>query len=230
MESGIEERIAFLSGDLSLEGLLSQGKRDQGVVISPPHPLYGGEMRNQVVGIIQEVLAGKGWTTLRFNFRGVGRSQGKYDEGAGEQEDARAAVRHLKELGIKEIFLAGYSFGAWVNARAALHLPEVVGSILVAPPQAMMNFSFLKDDDKTRLVIAGERDEYGPVEEIMKIVEKMNPSPPIITIPGADHFFSGATEELARALESIELARSSDRRERAREKFPISSNQVTKNE
>ena len=105
-------------------------------------------------------------------------------------------------MGIKEIFLAGYSFGAWVNARAALDLPEVAGSILVSPPQAMMDFSFLKDDSKTRLVIAGQRDDYGPVEEIMKIVEKMNPSPPVKIISGADHFFSGSTADLAKALES----------------------------
>ena len=206
MKSGKEERITFSSGDLSLEGMLSRGESDRGAVISHPHPLYGGEMRNQVVGIIQEVLAGKGLTTLRFNFRGVGRSQGEYDEGVGEQEDVRAAVRYLQALGIKEIFLAGYSFGAWVNAQAALDLPEVAGSILVSPPQAMMDFSFLKDDRKTRLVIVGERDDYGPVEEIMRIVEKMNPSPPVKILPGADHFFSGSTRELAKALESVKLA------------------------
>jgi alpha/beta superfamily hydrolase len=205
MKTGKEERIIFSSGDLSLEGLLSRGENDRGVVISHPHPLYGGEMRNQVVGIIQEVLAGKGWTTLRFNFRGVGRSQGEYDEGVGEQEDVRAAVRYLQELGIKEIYLAGYSFGAWVNAQAALDHPDVAGSVLVAPPQAMMDFSFLKDDIKTRLVIAGERDDYGPVEEIEKIVEKMNPSPPVKIIPGADHFFSGSTVDLVRALESMDV-------------------------
>ena len=190
---------------MSLEGLLRRGKGERGVVISHPHPLYGGEMRNQVVRIIEEVLAGKGWTTLRFNFRGVGRSQGEYDEGVGEQEDVRAAVGYLKESGIKEIFLLGYSFGAWVNAQAARDHPDVAGSILVAPPQAMMDFSFLKDDRKTRLVIAGERDDYGPLEWIMKIVEKMNPSPPVKIIPGADHFFSGSTAELVRTLESMNV-------------------------
>ena len=206
MKSAKEERITFSSGDLSLEGLLGRGGSNRGVVVSHPHPLYGGEMHNQVVGIIQEVLAGKGWTTLRFNFRGVGRSQGEYGEGVGEQEDVRAAVRYLKELGIKEIVLAGYSFGGWVNAQVALDHPDVTGSILVAPPQAMMDFSFLKDDHKTRLVIAGERDAYGPVEEIMKIVETMNLSPPVVVIPGGDHFFSGSTAELVKALESMELA------------------------
>ena len=200
METGKEEKITIPSGPLSLEGLLGRGEGDRGMVISHPHPLYGGEMRNQVVGIIQEVMAGKGWTTLRFNFRGVGRSQGEYGEGVGEQEDVRAAVRYLKESGIKEIVLAGYSFGGWVNAQVALDHPDVAGSILVAPPQAMMDFSFLKDDSKTRLVFAGERDAYGPVEEILKIVVKMNPLPPVIVIPGADHFFGGSTAELARAL------------------------------
>jgi alpha/beta superfamily hydrolase len=199
-----EEKITFSSGDLSLEGLLSRGESDRGVVISHPHPLYGGEMRNHVVGVIQEVFGGKDWTTLRFNFRGVGRSQGEYDEGVGEQEDVCAAVRYLEELGIKEIFLAGYSFGAWVNAQAALGHPEVAGSVLVAPPLAMMDFSFLKDDRQTRLVIAGERDDYGPVEEILEMAEKMNPSPPVKIISGADHFFSGSTTELVKALESID--------------------------
>ncbi len=203
MKTGKEERVTFPSGDLSLEGLLSRGVGSRGVVISHPHPLYGGEMRNHVVRIIQEVFSGKGWTTLRFNFRGVGRSQGEYSEGVGEQEDVRGAVRHLQELGIKEILLAGYSFGAWVNAQAALDHPGVDGSILVAPPQAMMDFSFLKKDSKTRLVIAGERDDYGPVEEIRKIAEQMNPSPLVIVIPGADHFFCGSTDDLVRALESM---------------------------
>ena len=125
MKSGKEERIILSSGELALEGLLSRGESDRGLVISHPHPLYGGEMRNHVVGIIQEIFSGKGWTTLRFNFRGVGRSQGEYDEGVGEREDVGAAIRYLKELGIKEIVLAGYSFGAWVNARAALDHPDV---------------------------------------------------------------------------------------------------------
>ncbi|MCU0577954.1 MAG: alpha/beta fold hydrolase [Desulfobacterota bacterium] len=182
---------------------MAQGESSRGVVISHPHPLYGGEMGNHVVGIIQEVFAEKGWTTLRFNFRGTGRSQGKYDEGVGEQEDVRAAFRHLQGLDLQEIFLAGYSFGAWVNAQAALDLPEAAGSILVAPPQAMMDFSFLRDDGKTRLVIAGEWDTFGPLEEIKKVFGALKPPPPLEIIAEADHFFNGVTEDLKRALESF---------------------------
>ena len=203
MNASKEERMTFPSGVLSLEGLLIRGEGARGVVISHPHPLYGGEMRNQVVGIIQEVFAEKGWTTLRFNFRGVGRSQGEYDEGVGEQEDVRAAVRYLQELGMQEIYLAGYSFGAWVNAQAALELPEVAGSILVAPPQTMLDFSFLKEDATTKLVIAGEWDTFGPAAEILKVFGEMNSPPPVKIIPEADHFFNGALTDLAKALESF---------------------------
>ena len=199
-----EERIAFSSEELNLEGLLSRGRGRQGVIISHPHPLYGGEMRNPVVGIIQKVFAERGWTTLRFNFRGVGRSQGKYAEGVGEQEDVRAAVQYLRGLGIREIFLAGYSFGAWVNAQAALDLPEVAGTILVAPPQAMLDFSFLQNDAKTKLVVAGEWDSFGPVEEVKKVLESMHSPPALVIIPEADHFFDGATKELAQALEAFQ--------------------------
>lgn len=195
-----EKRITFSSGELQLEGLLARSEGDRGVVISHPHPLYGGEMRNPVVEILQEVFAGRGWTTLRFNFRGTGRSQGEYDEGVGEQEDVRSAGRYLQDLGIREIFLAGYSFGAWVNARAALDMPEAAGSVLVAPPQAMMDFSFLKEDTKTRVVIAGAEDAFGPVEQIKRVMAPMKAPPPLKVIPGADHFFSGSLGDLKQAL------------------------------
>jgi alpha/beta superfamily hydrolase len=202
MKTGLSEKVTIPSGPLNLEGVLVPGESPKAVVISHPHPLYGGNMHNVVVGLLAQTFKELGWTTLRFNFRGVGRSQGDFDQGQGDKDDVSAAVAYLKELNKGPVVLAGYSFGAWVNARAALDLPEVAGSILVSPPQAMMDFSFLKDDSKTRLVIAGERDDYGPVEEIMEIVEKMNPSPPVKIIPGADHFFSGSTGELAKALES----------------------------
>lgn len=203
MKTGNEERITFPSGPLVLEALLARGAVDKGVVISHPHPLYGGEMRNPVLDAIQEVFAEKGWATLRFNFRGVGRSQGKYDQGMGEQDDVRAAVRFLKDLGIREIVLAGYSFGAWINAQAALDLPEVAQSILVAPPQAMLDFSFLKEDTKTRLVIAGEWDSFGPLEELRQIFGGLKHPPTFKIIAEADHFFGGATSALKKALEDF---------------------------
>ena len=92
MKTGIAEKILFPSGSLHLEGLLIRGKIPKAVVISHPHPLYGGDMDNYVVGLISQAFEEKGWTTLRFNFRGVGRSQGDFDQGIGEEEDVLAAV------------------------------------------------------------------------------------------------------------------------------------------
>ncbi|MBA4393661.1 MAG: alpha/beta hydrolase [Desulfobacca sp.] len=201
MKSGIAEKIMFPSGSLYLEGLLLQGRIPKGAVISHPHPLYGGDMNNHVVSLVAGIFQELGWTTLRFNFRGVGRSQGDFDQGEGEQKDVSASVAYLKELGIQEpIILAGYSFGAWVNGRAAQNNPEVGSSLLVSPPLAMMDFSFLEADSKTGLIIAGDQDPYCPLPDLRKLVEKMNIPPPLKIISGADHFFSYGSAELLSAI------------------------------
>ncbi len=204
MATGIAEKIIFPSGSLSLEGLLIQGKLSKAVVVSHPHPLYGGDMQNHVVGLIAGAFEDQGWTTLCFNFRGTGRSQGDFDQGLGEQEDVSAAVTYLKELGEQKIILAGYSFGAWVNAQAALTLSDVQGSILVSPPAGMMDFSFLSQDTKTRLVVLGDQDPYTPVAKIRNLVQSMPTPPPIKIIKGADHFFSSGSEELTAAITAIQ--------------------------
>ena len=200
MKDGSVKKILLPSGSLSLEGLLSQGKLSKAVVVSHPHPLYGGDMHNPVVGLISAPFEDQGWTTLRFNFRGVGRSQGDFDQGVGEQEDVSAAVAYLKGLGEQQIILAGYSFGAWVSAQAALTHPEVQGSILVSPPIGMMDFSFLSQDTKTHLIIVGDQDPYAPVAKIKNLVQSMPAPPPIKIIKGADHFFSSGWEELTAAI------------------------------
>ena len=102
------------------KGFMTAVQGTMGAVISHPHPLMGGDMRNPVVEILAESLFAGGLSTLRFNFRGVGMSEGVFDEGRGEQEDVLAAVTYLERQGIREIVLAGYSFGAWVNAGVIL--------------------------------------------------------------------------------------------------------------
>ena len=190
------ENILFPSGGRQLDGMLTRGNLPRGVVISHPHPLYGGDMHNTVVDLISRAFEEKGWTTLRFNFRGVGRSGGKFDQGLGEQADVRAAVAYLKELLKGPVVLAGYSFGAGVNARAALDHPDILYSILVSPPVSMMEFSFLKTDSKTSLIIAGDRDPFCPVAELRKTVREMKALPTIKIIEGADHFYSSGASEL----------------------------------
>jgi alpha/beta superfamily hydrolase len=194
------QKISFPSGSLRLEGMIVRGAESQAVVISHPHPLYGGDLDNYVVGLLARAFEESGWTSLRFNFRGVGRSQGDFDQGEGEQADVAAAVAFLKGQKAETIYLAGYSFGAWVNARAALTLGEVRKSVLVSPPAGMMDFSFLKEDNRTSLIIVGDQDPFCPKEEIKKIIQEM-PEPPVLkVIPGADHFYSSGAEDLTAAV------------------------------
>jgi uncharacterized protein len=190
------EPIIFKSGSLNLEGLLTPGTSSKGVVISHPHPLYGGDRHNYVVGLVAGAFQARGWATLTFNFRGVGRSQGTFDEGRGEQEDVSAALSCLGNHGSETIVLAGYSFGAWVNALRAGQEPKVQSSILVSPPLAMMDFSFLKGDEKTKLIVCGDQDPYCPAAAIEQLARAMTRPPLLEIIPGADHFFSSGSEAL----------------------------------
>ena len=99
----MEKSVAFSSDSYEIEGRLSEGDHQKGVVITHPHPLYGGNMHNNVVAAVSRTYQKIGWTTLRFNFRGVGGSRGNYDEGMGEQEDVRAAVAYLADSGMRQI-------------------------------------------------------------------------------------------------------------------------------
>lgn len=110
------EKVFFLSGGHRLEGLYTPGTDEKGVVVTHPHPLYGGDMNNPVVATVANAYRRRGYGTLRFNFRGVGLSKGHHDDGNGEQADVRAAAAWMAEKGMTCLHLAGYSFGAWVNA------------------------------------------------------------------------------------------------------------------
>jgi alpha/beta superfamily hydrolase len=200
-----EEPVKIQTNDqIILDGRLSRGSTGQGVVITHPHPLYGGDMHNIVVETIARAFQGKGNATLRFNFRGVGRSTGAYDDGNGEQEDVLAAVDFLSEMGIQKIDLAGYSFGTWVIARMIRRLaPDVpVDSvIMVSPPAAMMPF----DDDisipQLTLAVTGSADEFAPPGLIEDLVRKWHPAAGFEVIDGADHFFFGYTDKLLKMIQ-----------------------------
>jgi alpha/beta superfamily hydrolase len=158
-----------------------------------------------VVGLVAEAFQELGWTTLRFNFRGVGRSEGDFDQGLGEQNDVLAAVTYLRDRGMGQIILAGYSFGAWVNALAAQQHPDLSHSILIAPPLAMMDFTFLRDDSKTALIVVGDRDPFCPQKDLRTLLEALPSPPPLKIIIGADHFFSQGSAELHSAIKELPL-------------------------
>ncbi|MGD9339106.1 MAG: hypothetical protein PVF76_17405 [Syntrophobacterales bacterium] len=195
-----EERILFTSGAIQIEGLIGLTVGDRGVVITHPHSLYGGSMHNNVVESLVRVYQRAGYSTLRFNFRGVGSSQGEYDGGQGELQDVRSALHYLSGKGKTSIDLAGYSFGAWVNAMMGSSGDTVERMIMISPPVAFLEFPSLKLSPQLELVIAGSRDQIAPVELIKTMLPAWNPRALLEVIEGADHFYGGYTGELERIL------------------------------
>lgn len=195
----MEEKCIFKSEDYQIEGRIDKKDDHRGVVITHPHPLYGGDMFNSVVETLYHVYHKNGYTTLRFNFRGVGKSQGSYGKGAGEQKDVLAAHSHLMNSGMTKIDLAGYSFGAWVNALAARKDIPVRRMVMVSPPVAVIDFGTVTSIPFLKLVVAGDRDEFAPPELIRKMFTKWNPDAHFEIINGADHFYGGYLN----ALETI---------------------------
>ena len=192
----MEEKISFLSDGYEIERRLEKGSLQRGVVITHPHPLYGGDMHNNVVAAIARVYRQKGYTSLRFNFRGVGNSQGSHTNGIGEQEDVRAAVSYLTDLGIGQIDLAGYSFGAWVNALAIRDEPPLANMIMVSPPVAFIDFSSISGLGTLRLIVTGSRDDIAPPDLIKKSYAAWNAAAQFEVISGADHFYAGYLDKL----------------------------------
>ncbi|MCD6586146.1 MAG: alpha/beta fold hydrolase [Desulfobacteraceae bacterium] len=191
-----EHRVEFNSdNNIVLEGLLSEGTTGRGVVITHPHPLYGGDMTNIVVETIQNAYQKMGHTTLRFNFRGMGRSTGSYDDGNGEQADVVAAFDFLKEKDRQAIDLVGYSFGAWVIAQM-VNKVTTEAVIMVSPPATMMKFESTSPIPNLKLVVTGSRDEFAPPDLVEQLVHTWNPVATFTVINGADHFFFGYTDRL----------------------------------
>jgi len=189
-----EEKVFFTSSSLHLEGLLDGISGQNGVVICHPHPLMGGTMHNNVVEAIQEVFAAENYATLRFNFRGVGGSQGAYDEGRGESEDIRAACHFMKSIGCQNVNFVGYSFGAWAGAQLIARENIFTVNIFVAPPIDILKFDLVNLQNKIALVICGENDQFCWSASLEQMIKKIKAQK--IVIREADHFFFGRENEL----------------------------------
>ena len=194
-----EKAITFPCKNLILEGLFySAGSK--GVVVTHPHPLYGGNMVNTVVETVVLAFQECGFSTLRFNFRGVGSSQGSYGNGKGEAEDVHEALKYLAQNGVEGLYLAGYSFGAWVNAQLS---PQEIGDapvVMVSPPVAFMQFKNRQPIPNLKLVITGSHDEIAPEQMVREQLVDWNPLAHLEIISGADHFYSGCLPNLADTL------------------------------
>lgn len=165
-------------------------------VISHPHPLYGGSMTNKVVHILAKSFTELDAITVRFNFRGVGKSEGQYQEGIGEADDLQVIVAELKEWRSQApIWLAGFSFGAYVTMRAQVEIkPERL--LLVAPPVSMYPFDGLAEIDVPWIVIQGGQDEVIDASAVKNWVMQRPNTPQLIWMEEASHFFHGKLNEM----------------------------------
>jgi hypothetical protein len=194
-----EENIYIKNGSEVIEGLLSKSSANKGVVICHPHPLMGGSMYNNVVEAIQKAFAYEKYTTLRFNFRGVGHSTGVYDEGRGEQEDLYAAGGYMCDSGIANIIFAGYSFGSWVGSKVIKNdNSPFTTSLFISPPNNYFNFDFTELNNKIALIICVDNDPFCELNSIKEYALKINAKLKIIS--ETDHFYVGREDELVNIL------------------------------
>lgn len=164
-------------------------------IILHPNPQHGGTMNNKVTYHMFQAFAERGFCTLRFNFRGVGRSQGMFDEGEGELSDAAAALDWMQEINPNAPYtwVAGFSFGAWIGMQLLMRRPEIRGWISVAPPANLYDFSFLAPCPTSGLILQGERDDIVPSTHSEKLAERIRAQRGVDVdyreIQGANHFF-----------------------------------------
>jgi hypothetical protein len=174
-----------------------------------PHPQHGGTMNNKVIYAAYHAFARKGFSVLRFNFRGVGRSQGRFDRGEGELSDAASALDWLQgyNANASACWIAGFSFGAWIGMQLLMRRPEISGFISIAPPANLYDFTFLAPCPASGLVLQGDVDDVVPAEAVGKLVHKLSNQRDIDIdyrlIPGANHFFHDRLDELTAELDEF---------------------------
>lgn len=193
-----------------LEALYRDLQDPAGVaVVCHPHPLGGGTLHNKVVFRAARGLENANVATLRFNFRGVGASGGKHEEGEGEIEDVFAAVDWaVRKHPGKKLIVGGFSFGSWVATRAGCELPNVDALFLIGTPVNKYDFGYLRSCDKPMLLLHGTQDEHGDVEKLEKLAQQLRNAESVI-VTGADHFFTrqlDAVEETMRTWATEILA------------------------
>jgi len=186
-----------------LEGRYHQNPNPKAPValVLHPHPLHGGTMNNKVTYGLYKTFANNGFSVLRINFRGVGKSQGKFDNGIGELQDATVALNwlHSQNMDAPTFWIAGFSFGAWIGLQVVMRRPDIEGYILAAPPATKYDFNFIVPCSASGLIIQGDKDDISKEADTAKIVEKLalreEAEVSYQIISGADHFFREQMQE-----------------------------------
>lgn len=190
--------VIFNGPDGRLEGRYHHSRQATApiAVLLHPHPQHGGTMNNKVVYALYQSFVRRGFSVLRFNFRGVGRSQGRFDNGQGELSDAASALDWLQgqNPNAADCWIAGFSFGAWISMQLMMRRPEIGGFVSIAPPANFYDFSFLAPCPASGMIVHGDADELVPPAAVSKLAHKLagqkNIKIDYRVVPNADHFFS----------------------------------------
>lgn len=176
------------------------------VIVLHPNPLQGGTMNNRVTVTLYNAFVENGFSAIRFNFRGVGRSEGTYDKGEGELTDTAAVLDWIQSIhqGQRPLWVAGFSFGALIGMQLLMRRPEIAGFVSVCPPANLYDFSFLAPCPVSGMIINGEQDTICPTENVDKLVEKLNSQRGISIdyriIPNCDHSFNGHLDTIKQCV------------------------------
>ena len=202
--------VIFNGPDGRLEGRYHQSKKPDApiAIVLHPHPLHGGNMNNRVVFIMFNNFVERGFSVLRFNFRGVGRSQGAFDNGVGELSDAAYAFDWMQQFNSNSPFcwIGGYSFGALISMQLMMRRPEIEGFVSISPPAGTEDFSFLAPCPSSGLIIHGDKDTHVPLDAVKKLAQKLdgqkNISVNLRIVKGADHFYKDNVDNLSKEVTS----------------------------
>ena len=209
MSNQVKE-ILFTGPDGRLVGKYKKGQslNPPVALLLHPHPLYGGTMNNPIVMELYNIFDSLGFSTFRFNFRGVGKSEGKFDNGLGELADAAAALDWIQRQNpnTNQCWVSGFSFGAVICMQLLMRRPEITRFISVSPQPNLYDFNFLAPCPASGLIVHGKKDEIAPLDDVQKLAQKLQAQKNITInyeeVSGANHFYDNEIPKLKKVIEN----------------------------
>ena len=209
MSNQVKE-ILFTGPDGRLVGKYKKGQslNPPVALLLHPHPLYGGTMNNPIVMELYNIFDALGFSTFRFNFRGVGKSEGKFDNGLGELADAAAALDWVQRQNpnTNQCWVSGFSFGAVICMQLLMRRPEITRFVSVSPQPNLYDFNFLAPCPAAGLIVHGKKDEIAPLDDVQKLAQKLQAQKNITVeyeeISGANHFYDNEIPKLKKVIEN----------------------------